>query len=146
MPARREHIPSLAAAFRDYDLETTAALGKTPEQALHEALAGAARAEAAVDDDRTIAMWGASVDNFMAPTRAHMWFTMAKDFQRPAHRIARIAQVFVADARSRYGPLLTTVVGTHSGDDRWVRWMGFSPAPEHDHCVGGVLFRAYWRG
>lgn len=146
VPAAAVHIPSLAADFRDYDLQTTAALGRTPAQALGDALATAARAEAAVDDERTIAMWGASVDNLLAPTGAHMWFTMARSFDRPAHRIARVAQVFVAEARKRYGPLVTTVASEHGADDRWVRWLGFEPAPTMDHTTRGVLFRAYLRG
>lgn len=102
-------------------------------------------AGAALVGGRPAAMWGASVDNFLLPDKAHLWLLIGGGVHRPAHILARGALPFVQQMQTCYGRLVTTVAWGHERDHRWVRWLGFRRSPADDVSIGQGRFLAYER-
>jgi hypothetical protein len=145
VPAHYSHIFDLTADLRAEDAETVALAGSTPLDAYARMLSRSLHATTATLDGVPAAMWGDSVDSFIAPEKAHLWLLIPANIKRPAHIIARGALPFVEAMQSCYGRLVTTVAWGHERDHRWVRWLGFRRAPSEDKRVGQAVFLGYER-
>lgn len=100
---------------------------------------------AALIDGKPAAVWGAAVDNFLMPDRAHLWLVIGGHVQRPAHVIGRGALPFVQQMQTCYARLVTTVTWGHARDHRFIRWLGFSRVPAEDTVAKTGRFLAYER-
>jgi len=145
VPPCQAHVRALAADLRREDRETAALCGIDPFVLYWTMMSRSPHCATALVDGEPAAMWGASVDSFVAAEKAHLWFVVAASVDRPAHIIARGAVPFVNAMQTCYSRLVTTVAWGHERDHRWVRWLGFRRAPHEDRMIGEGRFIGYER-
>lgn len=131
--------------MRPEDAETVGLAGIPAMQVFWTMVARSPHCATALLDGVPAAMWGASVDNYVASEHAHLWLLVGGDVKRPVHLMARAAVPFVQQMQAVYGKLTTTVAWGHRADHRWVRWLGFERVPANDQKIGTGLFLAYER-
>lgn len=143
VPAESKHIGRIARLMRHHDIVECEAMGKSPKQALRQALALSDKAWTALVDDRPEAMFGVVTESLLGRT-AVPWFLGTDEVYRHGRELLMWGPPMLSrlcDSRCAFRNL----VSSHNSQAiRLLKRWGFTVADEETD-VRGVLFRYFER-
>lgn len=128
VPARPQHVGTIARRMRAIDKLECQAAGHTPKDALRLGVLGSSLAWTAKIDGRPEAMLGASPVNILEG-RGRAWLLMTDVAARQHVALVRLGRIYT-QAFHRHYPILENWV--HADNDRTIRWLsrlGYAVGP-----------------
>ena len=144
-PATAAHVRAAVSVLRAEDADTMLRAGVDAAAGYEAMLVRSVESGAALLDGEPVAVWGATVESFLADDQAHVWLLIRGGVHRPAHLLAREACAFILRLQGKYARLVTTAAESHAQDQRWLRWLGFRRVPTEDVSAGGEWFLKFER-
>lgn len=143
--ARASHVADVRGRLRRQDRdEILAATGLAPEDALEQSLARAVLAWAAVEQGRTVALFG--VGAAPLPGCGIPWLLGTDRLVSAARDVVLHSRRYVARMRERF-PLLANMVDARNRVAlRWLRWCGFCIGQARPFGPFGLPFHPFHMG
>jgi hypothetical protein len=127
-----EHVQALSNTMRSEEVaEVYAAMGASPEQALHTCLSNAEEAVTVLDDGAVLAMVGVSPISYLGCI-ASPWMLTSETSRTHARDYIRYTKDFVNRWSTKYH-LVNYIDARYEASIRWAKWAGFTVHPPQPH-------------
>lgn len=119
VPARPQHIGTIAHRMREIDKRECEMMGHTPKSALRTGILGSTIAWTVKIDGRPEAMMGATPLNFLEG-RGRAWLLMTDEAAKQHKALLRLGRIYTAAMHREYPVLVNWV---HAENDKTIRWL-----------------------
>ena len=143
VPAEAKHIGRIARLMREIDTVECTAMGKSPKQALRQALGTSHKAWTALVDDKPEAMFGVVTESLLGAT-AVPWFLGTDEVYRHGRELLMWGPAMIGRLCDSSTRLHNLVSARNSQAIRLLRRWGFT-VTEEEIAVRGVPFRYFER-
>lgn len=142
VPAKPQHIGTLARRMRYIDQRECEAMGHTPKNALRTGLLGSTMAWTVLIDGRPEAMLGATPIN-MLEGRGRPWLLLTDVGGKQHRALMRLGKIYTAAMHRHFSVLENWVAAENSRTIRWLSRLGFAVGSVD--VIRGVPMRPFTR-
>lgn len=126
VPARQEHIRTLAPVMRQADVEEVWAITRdTPYTALRRSVLGSRDPKTGLADGRVVCMFGVANCSLLGDV-GHPWLLASDELPQHFRAFLRRNREYVKRIRQVYPVMRNYVDARNLLAVRWLRWLGFS--------------------
>lgn len=141
VPATIEHARALAPLMRNHDALECEAYGHTTLSALTFSMGQSIEALTGLVDGKPVCMFGYSTPSLVSDV-GQPWLLGTVEMEKHATAFLRRNRPYIAELRKSFRKLHGWVYERNRASIKWLRWLGFTVAPEIT-VIGGIRFHPF---